>query len=352
MGDNTVLKNTYHIIFAVDVKYANPNGSPDDDNAPRQDMLTGYGVMTDVCIKRKIRDYVQAAFAGVDGYDIHVVEGVNLNRAVMEAVLTVNETDTLDTLPRSKSGKKADNKKVDESAAYMAARYWDVRTFGGVLSTGANAGQIRGPVQIDMPESVDPIDVENIAVTRVCYTDDQGNPSTLAELDAKDAERDIQTNRTMGNKYVIPYGLYIGHVTVSASFAEKWKFTEKDFDVLLEAMTQMFDFNQTSSKAGMHLALPLIVFKHVGRENPTNADQKEREAKLGCVPAQKLFRLLKIHKKDGVEYPRNLSDYDISFDMDKVPKGVVVGFKENPFEDVSWGDDSVFTDAVQSITCR
>lgn len=224
-------------------------------------------------------------------------------------------------------------KKVPESAAAFCKRFWDVRTFGGVLSTGRNAGQITGPVQLGMAESVDPIHIEDLTITRMCYTD--GNDfSTIEDYEREEAEHDEQTKRTMGEKKVVSYGLYVVQGTISPSLAIRTGFSEDDLNKLFEALLQMYEFDNSASKQGMRAASPLIIFKHIGT-HPENPEQNEKEALLGCMPAHKLYNMLRITKKEGVEYPRKLEDYDIAMQIPETMRGINIGVKENPFGDLS-----------------
>lgn len=331
------LKNRYELMMVISVMMCNPNGDPDAANAPRWNYDTGIGFITDVAIKRWLRNYVRDAFAGQEGMEILMTKGASLNRKIAEAVFSANEISSTDELEMDKKKNKPINKKVAESSQYMCEKYWDCRAFGGVLSTGLNAGQVRGAVQFEMPTSVDPIQVSDLTITRMCYAEDN-NCKTLAEYEQEEANHSEEGKRTMGDKHVVQFGMYVLRGTISAAFAERVGFTEADLDVLGEAMIQMLSHNVSSSKAGMRVESPLILFKHVGTQHDTNAEQKAKEAKLGCVPAQKLFNLLSVKKKDGIEYPKSPEDYEVKFMLSKLPRGVEVGFKEMPFEDFTWGD--------------
>ena len=301
-----VVKNTYTFTMLVEAKLANPNGDPDMGNLPRQDIETEIGIITDVAFKRRIRNYIDVAYAGEDGMDILIRNGVSINKEIAKIVLEVNGEE--------KFAEPFKNKKVPESAAAFCKRFWDVRTFGGVLSTGRNAGQITGPVQLGMAESVDPIHIE-------------------------DAEHDEQTKRTMGEKKVVSYGLYVVQGTISPSLAIRTGFSEDDLNKLFEALLQMYEFDNSASKQGMRAASPLIIFKHIGT-HPENPEQNEKEALLGCMPAHKLYNMLRITKKEGVEYPRKLEDYDIAMQIPETMRGIDIGVKENPFGDIIWRNES------------
>ena len=340
MKKDGVIKNRYEFMVLVQAKMCNPNGDPDRDNSARQDAATQLGIITDVSVKRWIRNYIGDAYCGVATMEIMMQNGTSINRRIAEAVMDANGFANGE-IPKDALGKdkKFVNKKVKESGEQMALRFWDVRAFGGVLSTGLNAGQLRGAVQIAMANSVDPIEPETITITRMAYADGK-DFQTLKEYEQEEAERPDDKKRTMGNKSFIPYGLYIVTGTVSAAFAERTGFTEEDLNILWEAILQMLDYNVSSSKTGMSIVSPVIIFKHVGTQHDNNETQKEKEARLGCAPAHKLFGLLDVHKKDGVEAPRSLNDYEITFNYSKLPKGVELGLKSYPYEEPVWGREA------------
>lgn len=318
------LENRYEIVALVEARMCNPNGDPDMANRPRMDFETNRGIITDIAFKSRIRNYVLEAYNDNSNCQILIQNGNSMNRSIAEAVLSVNETDSL---------KKDTNKKVKESAKYMCDKYWDVRTFGAVLSTGLNAGQVRGAVQVGMSLSVDPIDPTVLSITRKCYTG--GNYSTLAEYDAEDSAMSDNEKRSMGNKAYVPYGLYTVRLTVSANLANKVGFSKEDFNILLEALIQMYNNDASSSKMGMSVLTPIVVFKHVGT-NPTNVEQIKKERLLGCAPAYKLFDLLHVERKPGIEVARSYNDYDIKLNLEDLPAGVECGIKKAPFADIEW----------------
>lgn len=317
------LKNRYEIVALVEARMCNPNGDPDMGNRPRIDLQTGRGIITDVAFKARMRNYVIDACRGTVGMDILMRSGASINMAIADAVLSTNGVTSL----------KGNNTKVLDSAKCMCERYWDVRTFGAVLSTGLNAGQVRGAVQVGMALSVDPIEPVTSSITRRCYT--AGAFSTLAEYEKADAAMPDDKKRTMGDKSFIPYGLYVLHATVSANLAQKVGFTEEDFTLLLESIVQMYDNDASSSKMGMSVLTPIVVFKHVGI-NIQNPAQLEKEALLGCAPAYKLFDLVSVHKKDGIEFPRSYQDYDVKLQLSGIPAGVDCGIKKSPYSDIDW----------------
>lgn len=318
------LKNRYEIVALVEARMCNPNGDPDMGNRPRIDLQTGRGIITDVAFKARMRNYVIDACRGMAGMEVLMRSGASINMAIADAVLSVNGVTSL---------KKNENKKVLDSTKYMCERYWDVRTFGAVLSTGLNAGQVRGAVQVGMALSVDPIEPVTSSITRRCYT--EGDFSTLAEYAKADAVKPDDKKRTMGDKSFVPYGLYVLHATVSANLAQKVGFTEEDFGLLLESIVQMYNDDTSSSKMGMSVLTPIVVFKHVG-VNAQNPAQLEKEALLGCVPSYKLFDLVSVHKKDDVEFPRSYQDYDVKLQLSGIPAGVDCGIKKAPYSDIDW----------------
>lgn len=330
----SVITNRYEIAALVEARMCNPNGDPDMANRPRTDLETGRGIITDVAFKARMRSYMLDAYTGKDGCNILMQNGASLNKAIAEAALTVNNTDKL---------KKGENKKALESADFMCKKYWDVRTFGAVLSTGLNAGQVRGAVQVGMSLSVDPVDTEIMSITRRCFT--KGEFSTLAEYEKAESEMSDDVKRTMGNKAYIPYGLYVMRITVSANLAEKVGFTEDDLKMLLEAVVQMYNNDASSSKMGMSVLTPIVIFKHVGL-GTGDAEQNAREAKLGCAPAYKLFDMISIAKKDGVNAARAYTDYDIKLKLSQLPAGVECGIKHSAFDDISWISSREDTDLM------
>ena len=326
------VENRMEMMLLLEAKMCNPNGDPDAGNEPRRDP-DGYGVITDVAFKRWIRNYIQDAYGDEVGCDIMMSRGASVNRKIAEAVFEANGIDNAKALGKG-------NTKVQESAAILANRYWDVRTFGGVLSTGLNAGQVKGAVQMGMAVTYDPIEVMNLTITRECYSDGK-DFKTLDEYTEEERTRPDDKKRTMGEKSVVVYGLYQLQISISASEAQKVGFTEEDLNKLEEALLQMLDTNNSSSKMGLRLVTPLIIFKHVGTQVDKTSDQNKREAKLGCASAQKLYELLSVVKKDGIVTPRSTDDYEISFNMAGVPNGVEVGMKYLPFEPVKWGSDAL-----------
>ena len=277
----TDLKNRYDFVLVFDVQDGNPNGDPDAGNMPRTDPETGAGLITDVCLKRKVRNYVQLSRGGEAGYDIFIKEKAILNNEIAKAY----ETEEV---------KEADKKNKEKLAKdWMCANYYDIRTFGAVMTTGKNAGQVRGPVQMAFARSQDKINFLEHTITR------------MAVADEKDAEKE----RTMGRKFTVPYGLYVAHGFVSPQLANQTGFTEEDLALFFKALVDMFEYDRSAAR-GLMAARKLIVFKH--------ADA------LGNAPAWKLFDLVKVAKKAGVEVPRSYDDYEITIDKAACPANVEI----------------------------
>lgn len=319
------IENRYELLFFIEAKNCNYNGDPDFDNLPRIDFETNKGYMTDVAIKRKIRDYIKEAYNGESGCEIFVQNGHNLNKGIAECVIEA-----------SNGGKVEKGKKSIEAGEIAKKRFWDVRTFGGVLSTGLNAGQIQGAVQFNMPISYDEVETNQISITRLAYTEKEF--TELGKYDEYDKTLDDSSKRTIGKKTFSPYALFECRAFVSGNLAQKNGFSEKDLDMLLEAILNMYSFQTSASKAGMSVVGPVIIFKHIGNSDESNVEQRKREALLGCCHAQKLFGTVSVKKNDTVKFPRNYTDYSASIDMSKIPSSVNVGFKWEPFSKIEWNE--------------
>lgn len=276
------LKNRIDFVYMFDVQDGNPNGDPDAGNLPRVDAETGMGLVTDVCLKRKVRNYVQVAKDLSDGYDIFVKEKTVLNSEIEKA--------------HDDSEVKAAKDKTSAARRFMCRNYYDVRTFGAVMSTGKNAGQVRGPVQLTFARSVDPVATLEHSITRV------------AVATTKEAENQKGENHTMGRKATVPYGLYVCHGFVSANLARQTGFSEEDLNILFDALKNMFDFDRSAAH-GLMSAQKLVVFRH--------------DSELGNAPADKLFNLVKVEKVSDC-VPRSFGDYLVSVDKDSAPAGVTV----------------------------
>lgn len=274
------LKNRIDFVYIFDVQDGNPNGDPDAGNLPRVDAETGMGLVTDVCLKRKVRNYVQIAKELADGYDIFIKEKAILNNSIDAA----HEDETV----------KSAKDKTMAARDIMCKKFYDVRTFGAVMSTGKNAGQVRGPIQLTFARSIDPIMTSEHSITR------------MAVATEKEAEKQSGDNRTMGRKSTIPYGLYVCHGFISANLAKQTGFSEEDLNLFWEALKNMFDVDRSAAR-GLMSAQKLIVFKH--------------DSVLGNAPANKLFDLVKVEKNcDSVA--RSFSDYRVTIN-------------ENPYNGVS-----------------
>lgn len=276
------MKNRVDFVYIFDVKDGNPNGDPDAGNLPRVDAETGMGLVTDVCLKRKVRNYVQVAKECTEGYDIFIKE-----KAVLNTLIDKSHEEQMVKDAKDKTAAARD---------IMCRNYYDVRTFGAVMSTGKNAGQVRGPIQFTFARSVDPIMTSEHSITR------------MAVATEKEAEKQGGDNRTMGRKATIPYGLYVCHGFISANLAKQTGFSEEDLDLFWDALKNMFDMDRSAAR-GLMSAQKLIVFKH--------------DSILGNAPANKLFDLVKINKT-GNGVPRCFADYKVTIERDNCPAGVTI----------------------------
>jgi len=319
------LTNRYEFIFLFDCVNGNPNGDPDAGNAPRIDPQDLRGLVSDVAIKRRIRNFVSLAYGNKEPYGIFVEHSTNLNTKI---ALSHEKTGGMPPF----KGKKWETspKKSKEAARWLASQCFDVRTFGAVLSTGPNAGQVRGPVQVTFARSVDPVLPLDLAITRVAVADNSVKGAKVGSEDFLkwQEEQPEDELRTIGRKSLIPYGLYVGKGFISAFLAREWGFTEDDLKVLCKAILNMFEHDRSSSK-GLMTVHPeyAFLFKHVGTDS--NPEQRRSQAMLGCAPAHKLFELVesRIRRKDGVSVPRSISDYAFpSLDdiRSQLPPGVEV----------------------------
>ncbi len=282
------IQNRYEFVLLYDVENGNPNGDPDAGNMPRIDPETGHGIVTDVCLKRKIRNYAELVKGDGTGYRIHIKEGTALNTNHAEAYKAV------DLVPGAKKISPTD---VTRARQWMCANFFDVRTFGAVMSTGDNCGQVRGPVQINFSRSIDPIAQQEISITRQAVT----------------REDDLEKERTMGRKHIVPYGLYRAEGYVSAKLANQegkgTGFSEEDINLLWDALANMFEHDHSAARGKM-TSRKLIVFKH--------------ESELGNAPSQRLFDMVKVSRKPEVVTPRGYGDYEVIVDTTETPAGVEV----------------------------
>jgi len=288
-----VIKNRYEFVYLFDVENGNPNGDPDAGNMPRIDPETSFGLVTDVCLKRKIRNYVDIVKTNQSPYEIYVREKAILNQIHERAHQAVGVKDQHEEKKRKGSGID-----VEKARAWMCANFFDVRTFGAVMSTGVNCGQVRGPVQLNFARSIEPIVPMEISITRMAVTTE------------KEAEQQSGDNRTMGRKHIVPYALYRAEGYISAHLAAQTGFTEDDLRLLWDSLVNMFDHDHSAARGKMN-ARKVIVFKH--------------DSMLGNAPAHKLFDLVRIKRATDVVTPaRAFSDYDIEIDKNNVPQGVTL----------------------------
>lgn len=281
------MNHRYDFLYFFDCQDANPNGDPDAGNLPRLDVETGQGLVTDVCLKRKIRNFVAMTANGDSTKRIYFKDGGVLNNQHAEAHKEVGIP------PKESKSPKRD--KRDEATKWMCEHYYDVRAFGAVMSTEINCGQVRGPVQMSFARSIDPIVSSEHAITRSSVTN----------------EKDVEKERTMGRKFTVPYGLYRAHGFVNPFLAKQTGFSDTDLELLFSALVNAFQFDQSAARpAGSMSPRGLIVFKH--------------DNELGKAPSHKLFEAVTVKRKDGVESPRSFGDYEVTINRAAIPAGVEV----------------------------
>jgi CRISPR-associated protein Csd2 len=277
--------NRHDFIFLFDAKDANPNGDPDAGNLPRLDPETGHGLVTDVCLKRKVRNYVGTTRGETSPYEIYFTDGAVLNRKHERAYQSIGEKPS-DKLPK-------DVAKARALTQFMCQNFFDIRAFGAVMSTEVNCGQVRGPVQVSFARSVDPIVTAEHAITRNSVTN----------------EKDLEKERTIGRKFTVPYGLYRAHGFVNPFLAEQTGFSESDLELLWEALENAFQFDQSAARpAGSMAARKLLVFSH--------------SSALGNAPSHRLFEAVTVKRKPDVETPRAFADYAVDIDRSAIPPGI------------------------------
>lgn len=286
------IQKRYDFVLVFDVKDGNPNGDPDAGNLPRTDAETGRGLVTDVCLKRKIRNYVGLVKGEQAPYEIYVKEKAVLNKTHERAYVAIGAQDLLKADDKKRKG----GDKVDEARRWMCGNFYDVRTFGAVMSLGVNCGQVRGPVQMTFGRSVDPIVTSEHSITRMAV-------ATEAE-----AEKQGGDNRTMGRKFTVPYGLYVAHGFISAHLAEQTGFSQEDLDLLFESLAQMFEHDRSAARGEM-TTRGLYVFEH--------------ESKLGIAQAHSLFDSVRISRNSSGP-ARSFSDYTVTVDGAAIPAGVTL----------------------------
>lgn len=284
----TAINNRYEFVYLFDVENGNPNGDPDAGNMPRIDPETGHGLVTDVCLKRKVRNYVDIAKGGEAGYNIYVAEKAVLNRNNEMAYKELDIKQEKKKLPK----KVEDARKVTR---WMCDNFFDVRTFGAVMTTEVNCGQVRGPVQFSFAKSIEPIVPMEVSITRMAVTN----------------EKDLEKERTMGRKHIVPYALYRAEGYISSHLAKGEKgtgFSDEDLELLWSSLANMFDHDHSAARGKMS-PRGLIVFKH--------------DDALGNAPAHKLFEAVRVNRKEGSEGPaRAFADYEVVADESAVPQGV------------------------------
>jgi CRISPR-associated protein Csd2 len=313
---NNSIQNRYEFLCLFDCENGNPNGDPDAGNAPRLDPQDMRGLVSDVALKRRIRNYIQISRGNQMPHAVFIEHATNLNRPIVKAH---EQTDG----GLSNDGKGANRNKVELARQWMCSNFYDVRAFGAVMSTGPNAGQVRGPVQISFARSIDPVLPLDISITRMAVAENVKGAKSSDDYAKWENEQPEDKLRTMGRKALIPYGLYIAKGFISAHLAQETGFSEDDLSLLWEALIKMYEHDRSASKGVMSVREPLFVFKHVG----TGAEDKQRaqQAKLGCAPAHKLFELVEVKKKQKVEAARSFQDYTVTFHASKLPKGVQAG---------------------------
>lgn len=280
--------NRYDFVYLFDAKDANPNGDPDAGNLPRVDPETGHGLVTDVCLKRKIRSYVGMTKGNTAPHNIYFTEGAVLNRKHQQAYDHIGQKPVDKKLPK-------DVAKAKELTQFMCRNFFDIRTFGAVMSTEVNCGQVRGPVQISFARSVEPVVTAEHAITRSSVTN----------------EKDLEKERTMGRKFTVPYGLYRAHGFVNPFLAEQTGFDEADLALLWEALGNAFQFDQSAARpAGSMAARRLVVFQH--------------DSQLGNAPSHRLLEAVTVRRKEGTEVARSFFDYEVKVDSVAVKDGIRV----------------------------
>jgi CRISPR-associated protein Csd2 len=296
MMTNSVYLDTerrHDFVLFFDVKDGNPNGDPDAGNLPRVDPETMQGLVTDVCIKRKVRDWVDALHGDKAAYKIYVQSGEALNTKHRRAY---------EALDLKSTGSKQDIETVDKARAWMCQNFYDIRTFGAVMTTGVNCGQVRGPVQLTFARSIDPVVPIDVTITRVAVTREEDAEVVVGE------EGKVSGKQTeMGRKAIVPYGLYRAHGFYNPHFAQQTGFSKDDLELFWRALQHMWDFDRSAAR-GMMACRGLYIFSH--------------ESKLGNAPAHQLFDRIDTSMRDGVDVPRSFRDYEIHIDSKDLPEKV------------------------------
>lgn len=294
--NNEILNNRHDIYLLFEVTNGNPNGDPDAGNMPRIEPNSNRGIVSDVCLKRKVRNYISefTPERNGNGFEIFIKSGDALEKTITKA-------------------EKENDNNAEATVKWLCREFYDIRAFGGVLSTGSGVmkgsshGQVRGPVQFTFSQSFDPINPLDITITRLVAT----------------AEKDEHKERTMGNKYIVPYGLYAAKIYVSPAFAERTGFTNHDLEVLFEALNYMFEHDRSASRGEM-IIRGIYDFEHIGTQHENNAEANKREARLGCCHAHKLFEGINVNLKAEKDFPQSFEDYEVNckWDSEALPGGV------------------------------
>jgi CRISPR-associated protein Csd2 len=287
------LNHRYDFVLLFDVRDGNPNGDPDAGNLPRLDAETGHGLVTDVALKRKVRNFVGLVKGETPPYEIYVKEKAILNNQHKRAYVGIGREDLLAGDDKKRKGGEA----VDDARAWMCRNFYDVRTFGAVMSTGVNCGQVRGPVQLTFARSIDPIITQEHSITRMAV-------ATEALAEKQDGD-----NRTMGRKHTVPYGLYMAHGFISSFLAKQTGFNDDDLTLLWQALGQMFEHDRSAARGEM-ATRGLYVFKH--------------DSELGNAPAHALFERVRPKLKEGVTAARSFDDYEVTVEEAGLPSGVTL----------------------------
>lgn len=319
---NNAIQNRYEFLYLFDCENGNPNGDPDAGNSPRIDPEDMHGLVSDVALKRRVRNFIQekygADIAAAAPNAIYIQHASNLNKYITKAH---EETD-------GKPEGGGNRNQVMNARDWMCNTFFDVRTFGAVMSTGANAGQVRGPVQFSFARSLDPILPMEASITRMAVAEKVKDAKTMADYEKWENEQEEDKLRTMGRKAFIPYGLYVAKGFISANFAKGTGFSDDDIKNLWEALFNMYDHDRSASN-GMMSCRGLYVFKHVGKDG--DQQQRTKEAMLGCAPAHALLDLGKVidicknetvMTADKVTTPRKFAHYSVTVNKDNIPAGV------------------------------
>jgi CRISPR-associated protein Csd2 len=323
------IQNRYEFLYMFDCENGNPNGDPDAGNSPRIDPEDMHGLVSDVALKRRVRNFIQEKYGNdiekAKPNAIYIQHSSNLNKYITKAH---QETD-------GKPEGGGNRKQVSSARTWMCETFYDVRTFGAVMSTGANAGQVRGPVQFSFARSVDPILPMDVSITRMAVAEKVTGAKTMEDYEKWENAQEEDKLRTMGRKALLPYAFFVAKGFISANLARGTGFSDDDLKNLWESLANMYDHDRSASK-GMMSCRGLYVFKHVGTD--TNGEQKIRQAMLGCAPAHALLDLGKVIeiqkddaaiKKDNVTAARKFSHYAVNVKKENVPAGVELWIWDN-----------------------